>query len=325
MLRAALLLIPATLPAATLHIGVFDLFRPTTLLLRAAAIAIADERLATPSELTITAAADTVICRIGSRALRGRRLSVTGPRVQLTVPGKLTRAYNGNLEITASAGVLIATVQMDIEEAVAAVVAAEMPHAPQAALEAQAIAARSYYTASKGRHSGFDFCDTTHCQALQQTTPVARRAAHSSTGQVIHYQNNPVGAMYFRSCSGRTLGAIDVKLSAEGYPYFAVDCEACRRRPHTWETRVPESSAEALVVKGPSEALRLELARIIGWNRLPSNTYTTERTPGTIIFRGKGHGHGIGMCQNGAIAMARQGLTTAQILSHYYPHTAIRR
>jgi len=46
-----------------------------------------------------------------------------------------------------------------------------------------------------------------------------------------------------------------------------------------------------------------------------------ERRDGAIvrvILRGGGNGHGVGMCQTGALEMARRGLSAAAILSHYY-------
>jgi stage II sporulation protein D len=45
----------------------------------------------------------------------------------------------------------------------------------------------------------------------------------------------------------------------------------------------------------------------------------------SIIFKGRGNGHGAGMCQTGAIGMARKGYTYRQILKHYYPHTEITK
>ena len=45
----------------------------------------------------------------------------------------------------------------------------------------------------------------------------------------------------------------------------------------------------------------------------------------SIIFEGKGNGHGVGMCQTGAIGMARKGYTYRQILRHYYPRTEITK
>lgn len=45
--------------------------------------------------------------------------------------------------------------------------------------------------------------------------------------------------------------------------------------------------------------------------------------PETVSIKGRGSGHGVGMCQVGALKMARAGDDHLQILSHYYPGTEI--
>lgn len=47
--------------------------------------------------------------------------------------------------------------------------------------------------------------------------------------------------------------------------------------------------------------------------------------PGGLEIIGGGWGHGVGMCQTGAIGMAQAGRTFEQILQHYYPDTELRR
>jgi len=44
-----------------------------------------------------------------------------------------------------------------------------------------------------------------------------------------------------------------------------------------------------------------------------------------VIMRGRGYGHGIGMCQVGALGMARRGHDVREILAHYYPGTVLSR
>ncbi len=46
-----------------------------------------------------------------------------------------------------------------------------------------------------------------------------------------------------------------------------------------------------------------------------------EIKEGKWLFSGGGFGHGAGMSQSGAIELAKNGWTTKQILSHYYPNT----
>ena len=45
----------------------------------------------------------------------------------------------------------------------------------------------------------------------------------------------------------------------------------------------------------------------------------------SVSIVGGGNGHGVGMCQNGAIGMARRGFTSEMILLHYYPGTELSK
>jgi stage II sporulation protein D len=42
-----------------------------------------------------------------------------------------------------------------------------------------------------------------------------------------------------------------------------------------------------------------------------------------VIFNGRGYGHGVGLSQEGAIEMAKEGKTFTEILDYYYPNTKI--
>jgi len=58
----------------------------------------------------------------------------------------------------------------------------------------------------------------------------------------------------------------------------------------------------------------------------PTVTPTPTRTAGEIVsFYGRGWGHGVGMSQWGAKAMAERGWSARQILNHYYPDTEISK
>ncbi|MBS1827424.1 MAG: hypothetical protein JST93_19065 [Acidobacteria bacterium] len=297
----------------TVLLQVFSLFAITDLQVEATSLRLAGQMLPEVSKLT---ARGGQVC---AGTLCGAALRSQGGVVRLRIAGKIDRSYPGDVEITAREGKLSAVVRMDLENAVAAVVAAEMPDGAAQAQYAQAVAARSYYAAQKGRHTGADFCDSTHCQFLTVATDASRSAALRTRGQVLRYRNEPVAAMYFRSCGGRTKRAEEVKLPGAAYPFAAVECRTCLREPYTWESEVPG----ALFREGPSEALRLELTRRFGWNRMPSNDYTAEARGETLVLRGKGQGHGVGMCQRGALGLAAAGEDYRAILSHYFPGARI--
>jgi stage II sporulation protein D len=246
--------------------------------------------------------------------------------IRISIPGKITRRYVGNLQIGALSKELQVVISMPLETAVASVVAAEsVPHAPIEALKAQAIASRSYLVAGKGSHRNFDFCDNTHCQFLREPPPLespAYKAAKETRGVVLGYQGAPFAAMYSRSCGGKTHSLEDLGIPVRGYPYFSVECNYCLRHPERWTTHVKQSDASAL---NTTEASRLKLARRLGWKTLPSNSYIEHSDAGGVLLEGLGVGHGLGLCQRGGADMARHGATFEEILAHYYPNSTLQQ
>lgn len=71
----------------------------------------------------------------------------------------------------------------------------------------------------------------------------------------------------------------------------------------------------------------LEIRRILSGSHLKSSAFDVVSDAGTdkFIFKGKGWGHGVGLCQIGAAVMASEGYDYRQILEHYYPGTEIKR
>jgi stage II sporulation protein D len=216
-------------------------------------------------------------------------------------------------------------VTMDREIAVASIVAAEnTTETPFEALRAQAVATRSYLVASHGRHYDFDFCDTTHCQFLREPPAPGTAAAHAveaTRDMVLAYESEPFAPMYTRSCAGRTHTPAELGLPEAAYPYYAVECKHCREHPVRWSSHI--SAEDAATLRSSNEPSRLRAARHLGWNTIPSNDFIVKKENGQILVEGTGQGHGIGLCQSGAKAMAAEGADFRQILSHYYPNTTI--
>jgi stage II sporulation protein D len=60
-------------------------------------------------------------------------------------------------------------------------------------------------------------------------------------------------------------------------------------------------------------------------SRLKSTQFKVSMERGIAVFQGRGHGHGVGMCQWGAKAMGERGYKRDQILAHYYPDARVTR
>jgi stage II sporulation protein D len=325
---------------ADVRIGVLGLFHPRELKVSASAssalvVRAGEERLVLEKSSGTDSAAVSIsdremVVTAGSRIVRANEVTVTGRNDEpadfvLAVPEKITRHYHGTLKIRPSAGSLIAIVVMDREIAVASIVAAEsMPETPLEALKAQAVAARSYLVASRGRHREFDFCDTTHCQFLREPPAPATapaQAVAATRGLVLAYDSHPIAAMYTRSCSGHTRTPAEVRLATAAYPYYSVECKHCLAHPARWSSRI--SAQDAATLRSSDESARLNIDRRLGWSAVPSNDFVVKTERDQIVVEGTGQGHGIGLCQSGAKAMAEEGADFRQILSHYYPNTTI--
>jgi len=325
---------------ADVRVGVLGLFHPvqltvsapegSALSVHAGEEVIILEKSSGVDSVTIRISGSEVVLAAGTRVITGSQLSVTGRNSQsvdflLTVPEKIVRRYHGTLEIKPNRGMLSSVVTMDRETAVASVVAAEnTPDTPFEALKAQAVAARSYFAAGRGRHRDFDFCDTTHCQFLREPPApesAAAKAAAATRNLVLAYEAHPIAAMYTRSCGGRTRTPAELGISPAAYPYYSVECKHCRAHPVQWSSRVP--AQEAATLHSFNESARLAVDRQLGWAAAPSNDFVAKIEPDQTTLEGTGEGHGIGLCQSGAKAMAEEGADFREILSHYYPNTAI--
>ena len=127
--------------------------------------------------------------------------------------------------------------------------------------------------------------------------------------------------MFTRSCGGRTRTPQELGLPQVAYPYFSVTCAACQTDPVRWKRKLSSEDVALLSEKG--EAGRLAVCRRLGWNAVPSNNFTVGGTESEVTIEGLGQGHGIGLCQRGAQAMAAGHASVREILVHYFPRTKL--
>jgi hypothetical protein len=127
-------------------------------------------------------------------------------------------------------------VEMGIEEYVRGVVPNEVfPSWPMATLEAQAIAARTYALAQRGRHAdeGYDVCSTQHCQVYNEAKRTKRtdQAVFNTTAVVGTFEGRVVPTFFSGSCGGET---VNVDWSGNRVPYLKAR-KSCPCRSHGHE------------------------------------------------------------------------------------------
>lgn len=337
---ALLLALPLTASAAsTVRVGVFGLFHPRELAVRPAPGATLEVQAGREAFLLygvqrarLRISGRYVECRIGDRTVRASSVRFSPREAQsqdllFSVPGRIERRFRGSLEVIAAGSELMPVVSMDLEVAVASAVAAESPpDATLEALKAQAVVTRSYYVATRGRHAGFDFCDTTHCQFLRQPPEpahLASLAAAATEGLVLAWRDAPLAALFSANCGGRTRTLAELGIPTDGYPYYSVECPTCRTASPAWEAELDLKDAQPLLAGRNLEQARLEVGRRLGWGVIPGSNYEGRREGGKFVVHGRGAGHGLGLCQKGAAAMAAEGATFREILARYFPNTVL--
>jgi len=287
------------------------------------------------------------------------------------------RPYRGHVEVMVTDGGRVNAINvLPLEDYLLGVVPLEIgPRSPEelAAVEAQAVAARTYAVSQLGGQGemGFDLFGTVDDQAyggMAVERAESTRAVRQTAGRILLFDGRPIRAYYHSTCGGRT-AAVEEVMDREPAPYLrsvsdagldGVDfCAASPRYEWTasWNeaeldsisrrglasvfgvpaadlghieslqvlNRTPSGRVRDLSFRGPGVDLvvsRLEIRRALPYAGGILNSTDFEVVPrddGLVELRGRGYGHGAGMCQWGAIGRARAGQSYEQILETYYP------
>jgi SpoIID/LytB domain protein len=247
-----------------------------------------------------------------------------------------------------------------LETYVARVLAGEAARDSQpAALEALAIAIRTFALANRGRHraDGFDVCDETHCQVMRTATEATVRAATATASQVLMSDGVPASIYYSASCGGHTEIPSAVWPGAADPSYMpAQPDDACAGTPawvaelsgrdmltalraggfrgqrlremkiasRTSSGRVARLSLDGLTPPSISgQDLRVVIGRALGWQYIKSTAFELRRDGDHYRFSGHGSGHGVGMCVIGSTRLAVAGQSASEILHRYFPGLTI--
>ena len=218
--------------------------------------------------------------------------------------------------------------------------------------KAQAILARTFAVRNFYRHGteGYNLCDTEHCQAYKgksRNNPEIFIAALATKELVLtDKQGNLVNPVYHSNCGGMTSDAFRVWKEPLPYLQPVSDPFCIHSRNAVWETVMSRSEwMSYLTGKGFEKdqllpaalsftpAVRekffslgekkVEMTEIRKDLNLKSAWFSVTSQGDKVVFHGKGYGHGAGMCQEGAMEMARKGYVYVDILHFYFTHVFI--
>ena len=182
-------------------------------------------------------------------------------------------------------------------------------------------------------------------------------AVQATRGEVLVGTDNQIADSYFSASCGGATANLNALWGGSAPPYLkGVEDNYCASEPHAdWTDRI--SQGQLLIAmqsdprtnvghrlsglrilrtdaSGRAELIELDgdkritvrgwdfkiiVGRALGWQLLKSSRFTVERSGPNFVFRGRGFGHGLGLCQEGAHVMAVRGAGYRQILEKYFP------
>ena len=264
--------------------------------------------------------------------------------------------YRGRLSLVARGGRVLVVNVVGLEDYLRGVVPAEMQASwPLEALRAQAVAARTYTLANLSPASPYDVCSTSDCQVYRGIGvehPRTDQAVADTAGQVLTYRG-VYARTYYHADSGGVI-ASSAEVWGGSIPYLSAFQDVATDGPHRrWEVQLdPGIVAARLAAAGHhvgavrqvrvlavSESGRVERLEVTGSAgrvvlevleaRIQARSWGLKSTrfvmAGDLLVRGEGWGHGVGMSQYGARALALAGYSYGQILGFYYPDTQLQR
>lgn len=279
------------------------------------------------------------------------------PNLSITLTSKSPvvkeRKYKDDFEVTAGTDGLTIVNLVDLNNYLAGVIESEGgPGKDIEYYKVQALMSRTYALKYQSRHEkeGFSLCDRTHCQAyhhMLKYTPIIDSAVRQTDGIVMMDKNDQLLDAYFHAnCGGQTCEPETVWNKSVPYLTSFIDTFCIYTKQATWEKRVSQYKWQKFLVSKynypftdslsgnmififdqpqrlafyQSPALGIPLRDLREEFNLKSTFFSCYPEGNDVVIRGRGFGHGVGLCQEGAMKMAKYGYNYLQIAEYYFPN-----
>lgn len=254
--------------------------------------------------------------------------------------------------------------KVPFEQYIIGVLAGEMPISFDIeALKAQAVASRSYAMKKMAYNinNNYDVVDTTNNQVYLDTNYLKKAwkdkyveymnklktAVLETKGEYLEYNNEVVEAFFFSTSVGKTensedvfnkkvsyLRSVDSNWDAEVSPIFSENNyftlkEFCNKLNINCLNKINVSILDTTST-GRIKKIKINNKIFVGEKvrellNIRSSFFSISQSGTSITVNTKGYGHGVGMSQYGALAMALKGYKYDQILKHYYQGVEIKK
>jgi len=269
---------------------------------------------------------------------------------------KKERIYKGHLLVTANKGLLKMINTLNLDDYVCGVVNAEVGKGKHPEFyKAQALLVRTYALSHLYKHlsEGFNLCDAVHCQVYYGicfSSVIADAVKQTQNQVIVDNDLNLIVAAFHSNSGGQTVNSEDIWGSKKDYLRSIIDTFSIGMPSYSWKKTIPLSEWKNYLRKNKypiddTEAFK-QATHLIQTSRLTHLQYRSYKIPlkniredlklmstffnihlnatkDSVIFYGRGFGHGVGLSQEGAMKMAMLGYTYDQIIRFYYQNVLL--
>ncbi len=267
--------------------------------------------------------------------------------VRINGQDPVRRHYSGDLKCIPDLRTLVMINICDPETYIAGVVRAEGGEKKNIEyFKSQAVIARTYLYRNADKHiaDGYSLCDNTHCQVYNGITAdslIISSALETSGMVLLGPDTMLINSAFHSNCGGETAASEDVWLTGQSYLKSVRD-QFCVTSPNAeWQKILSKEdwinflvnsgykgNKEDPVLLNFSQQNRMKdlsvgnfsapLRQVRDDLKLRSSFFSVSVQGDSVILNGRGYGHGVGLCQEGAMVMASKGFDYKQIINFYY-------
>lgn len=276
-------------------------------------------------------------------------------KIRISEGYKREAKFDDGLIVNTSGKALILINHIELDYYVAGVVEAEGGmRAPSEYYKVQSILCRTYAISHLYRHKadGYQMCDKVHCQVFNgkcKNSNILMASIATKGITIKDASGNLVLASYYSNCGGQTSNAEDVWTIKSPCLKSVKDTFCIHKLNARWEKEIPlkdwkkylannkcsvstdtSNGKNSYYFAQPTRKVyydngncKIHLKNIRNDFKLKSTFFSMEQKGDMLVLKGRGFGHGVGLCQEGAMRMADLGYTYEEIIKFYYTNVKL--
>lgn len=306
----------------------------------------------------VIANGDSIVVKENSRTIKASRyLRFTSKdssafKLKSIIPDRALKIFDGDLLVSNNNKILQLINEVEIEHYVSGVIESEVGiRSTPEYYKTQAIICRTYALTQLRKHEseGFSLCDKVHCQVYKSKSrgnkEIIKAAALTKGLVLVDVNLDLITAAFHSNCGGQTVNSEDAWNKPLSYLKSVKDTFCLTENNAKWTKEIPLATYRNYIKSkcklsesdtsfidracnfspegrepffvNKSSGLLLKNVRA-DLNLKSAFFSVTKRDSSTVILNGRGYGHGVGLCQEGAMKMAKKGYSYQEILHFYY-------